>query len=74
VCPYRSQLHCNLTFTQKSNLNKHVRSHLQKQPDLKPDNDDKATEEDIASSTLSNNLSAKERIEQSLLKKRNSIL
>ena len=37
ACPYRRQLKCSLTFTQKSNLNKHVRSHMSKQPDLKPD-------------------------------------
>jgi uncharacterized Zn-finger protein len=36
-CPYSKQLNCNLTFTQKSNLNKHVRSHLLRKPDLKLD-------------------------------------
>lgn len=44
VCPYRKQLNCNLTFTQKSNLNKHVRSHLAKQPNLKPDEQDDDSE------------------------------
>jgi hypothetical protein len=39
ICPFKNQLDCNLTFTQKSNLNKHVRSHLLKQPDLKPDSE-----------------------------------
>lgn len=36
-CPYAVQKNCKLTFTQKSNLNKHVKSHLLRNPDLKPD-------------------------------------
>ena len=36
-CPYAVQKNCKLTFTQKSNLNKHVKSHLLRDPELKPD-------------------------------------
>lgn len=38
-CPYAIQKNCKLTFTQKSNLNKHIKSHLLRHPDLKPDCD-----------------------------------
>ena len=54
VCPFKKQLKCNLTFTQKSNLNKHVRSHLAKQPNLKPDENDSEDEQPAMRPTTAN--------------------
>ena len=52
-CPFKYQLNCHLTFTQKSNLNKHVRSHKLKNPELKPDTEEQRAlafqEEDMRS-------------------------